>query len=71
MILARVLFFFNFHVLDADWDVMVDLFFYRKDEDIEEPTVENEKDEGKEGGQRKKWDTAGDDHAGEEEDWNA
>jgi len=55
----------------ADWDVMVDLFFYRKVEDIEEPTVENEKDEGKEGGQRKKWDTAGDDHAGEEEDWNA
>jgi len=56
---------------NADWDVMVDLFFYRKVEDIEEPTVENEKDEGKEGGQRKKWDTAGDDHAGEEEDWNA
>jgi len=54
----------------ADWDVMVDLFFYRKVEDIEEPTVE-EKDEGKEGGQRKKWDTTGDDHAGEEEDWNA
>lgn len=54
----------------AEWNVMVDLFFYRKVEDIEEVAIENKEDEGKEGGQRKKWDTTGDEQ-GEEDEWNS
>jgi len=55
-----------------DWDVMVDLFFYRKVEDIEEPALEGKEDDGKEGVQKKKWDTTGDEHGdGGEEEWNA
>jgi len=55
----------------AEWDVMVDLFFYRKVEDIEEAPAEGKEDEGKEGGQRKKWDTTGEEHGDGEEEWNA
>jgi small subunit ribosomal protein SAe len=47
-----------------DWDVMVDLFFYRKVEDIEVEQVENRDDEGKEDGAKKKWDQQAE--AGEE-----
>jgi len=55
----------------AEWDIMVDLFFYRKVEDIEEVADTKEAD-GKEGGQRKKWDTAGEEQGeGGEEEWNA
>ena len=50
---------------------MVDLFFYRKVEDIEEAAETKEAD-AKEGGQRKKWDTAEEQQGeGGEEEWNA
>jgi len=55
----------------AEWDVMVDLFFYRKVEDIEEAPAEGKEDEGKEGAQRKKWDTTGEEQGDGEEEWNA
>jgi len=56
---------------EEEWDVMVDLFFYRKVEDIEEQAQE-QKDagDGKAGGKEKqKWDTY--EEEGEEDQWNA
>jgi len=44
---------------NQEWDVMVDLFFYRKVEDIEEQQIENRDDEGKDGGNKQKWDQQG------------
>jgi len=44
---------------NQEWDVMVDLFFYRKVEDIEEQAIENRDDEGKDGGNKQKWDQQG------------
>jgi len=57
---------------DDEWDVMVDLFFYRKVEDIEEQALDNKgDDDGKDGrGEKKKWDTY-DEEGGEEDQWNA
>jgi len=53
----------------AEWDVMVDLFFYRKVEDIEENAVENKSDDEKDGGKhQKKWDNVEEEN---EEDWDA
>jgi hypothetical protein len=58
-------------LLDDEWDVMVDLFFYRKVEDIEEQALEAKgDDEGKTAGAKKKWDTY-EEEGGEEEQWNA
>jgi small subunit ribosomal protein SAe len=56
---------------EEEWDVMVDLFFYRKVEDIEEQALEQkETGEGKAGGKEKqKWDTY--EEEGEEDQWNA
>jgi len=56
---------------NQDWDVMVDLFFYRKVEDIEEQAIDNKEDDGKEGGQRRKWDTTNEEQAGEEDQWDS
>jgi small subunit ribosomal protein SAe len=39
-----------------EWEVMVDLFFYRKVEDIEEQQIENRDDDGKDGANKQKWD---------------
>jgi len=56
---------------NEEWDVMVDLFFYRKVEDIEEQALEQKgDDEGKTAGAKKKWDTY-EEEGGEEEQWNA
>lgn len=44
---------------NQDWDVMVDLFFYRKVEEIEAEQVEKGDDEGKDGGNKAKWDQQG------------
>jgi small subunit ribosomal protein SAe len=41
---------------NQEWDVMVDLFFYRKVEDIEEQQIEKGEDDGKDGGAKQKWD---------------
>jgi small subunit ribosomal protein SAe len=41
---------------NQEWDVMVDLFFYRKVEDIEEQQNEKEEEDGKDGGAKQKWD---------------
>jgi small subunit ribosomal protein SAe len=54
---------------NEEWDIMVDLFFYRKVEDIEEQALESKGDGEKETG-KKKWDTY-DEEAGEEDQWNA
>jgi len=55
---------------NEEWDVMVDLFFYRKVEDIEEQAIDNkEDDEGKDAGAKKKWDNY--EEEGEEDQWNA
>jgi len=55
-----------------EWDVMVDLFFYKKIEDVEEQAIED-----KEGGDKaatkedRKWDTMQQEEAeGEEEQWS-
>jgi len=51
-----------------EWDVMVDLFFYRKVEDIEEQAKETKSEDGKEEKEHK-WDRVEEeDH---EEEWNA
>lgn len=56
---------------DQEWDVMVDLFFYRKVEDIEEQQADNKEDEGKEGGQKAKWDDRREEGNDDEGEWNA
>jgi small subunit ribosomal protein SAe len=56
-----------------DWDVMVDLFFYKKIEDVEEQQAE-EAGEGEKGAAKedKKWDNQAEEAEGaEEEQWNA
>jgi len=53
-----------------EWNVMVDLFFYRKVEDIEEPSHDNANDDEKEGNRdQKKWDNVEDEN--NEEEWDA
>jgi small subunit ribosomal protein SAe len=56
---------------NQEWDVMVDLFFYRKVEDIEEQQIEKEEDDGKDGASKPKWDQQGDNEGEEnaEENW--
>jgi len=54
-----------------EWDVMVDLFFYRKVEDIEEHHHEHGgEDEKEHRGEKQKWDQ-GHEEEGDEEEWNA
>lgn len=56
---------------NQEWDVMVDLFFYRKVEDIEAERLEKEGEEGKEDGKNQKWDNVepeGEENA--EDQWN-
>jgi len=56
-----------------EWDVMVDLFFYKKIEDVEEQAIE-EKEEGEKGGAKedKKWDNQPEEaEGGEEGQWDA
>jgi len=56
-----------------EWDVMVDLFFYKKIEDVEEQAIE-EKEEGEKGGAKedKKWDIQPEEaEGGEEGQWDA
>jgi len=55
-----------------EWDVMVDLFFYKKIEDVEEQ-INEDKEEGdkhatKEG---RKWDNQQEEAEGDEEQWAA
>lgn len=52
---------------NQEWDVMVDLFFYRKVEEIEEQLVEKADEEGKEGN-KQKWDQAGQEEEENNED---
>jgi len=55
---------------NEEWDVMVDLFFYRKVEDIEEQALENKEEDGKEAtGKKRGWDNY--EEEGDEEQWNA
>jgi len=57
---------------NEDWDVMVDLFFYKKIEDVEEQAAED-KEEGDKAGAKegRKWDNQEEQPEGEEEQWNA
>jgi len=55
-----------------DWDVMVDLFFYKKIEDVEEQQAEDKEDGDKAGAKEgRKWDVQEEQPEGEEEQWNA
>jgi len=56
---------------NEEWDVMVDLFFYKKIEDVEEQQAE--KEEGDKAGAKegRKWDNQEEQPEGEEEQWNA
>jgi small subunit ribosomal protein SAe len=55
-----------------EWDVMVDLFFYKKIEDVEEQQAEDKEDGDKTGAKEgRKWDNQEEQPEGEEEQWNA
>jgi len=55
-----------------EWDVMVDLFFYKKIEDVEEQQQEDKEDADKAGAKEgRKWDNQEEQPEGEEEQWNA
>jgi small subunit ribosomal protein SAe len=54
---------------NQEWDVMVDLFFYRKVEDIEEAQIEKGEDEGKDGGNKQKWDQQAGEEENPEDEW--
>mmetsp|Transcript_26951 Transcript_26951/g.23823 ORF Transcript_26951/g.23823 Transcript_26951/m.23823 type:complete len:248 (-) Transcript_26951:605-1348(-) len=55
---------------DQDWDVIVDLFFYRKLEEIEEEQLAAKEAENKEGdGNQKAWDKQ-DNEEQDEQEWN-
>jgi len=59
-----------------DWDVMVDLFFYKKIEDVEEQQAADKEEGDKAAGKDdKKWDVRGEEGEagaeGEEDQWNA
>ena len=55
---------------DQDWDVIVDLFFYRKLEEIEEEQLAVKEAENKEGdGNQKAWDKQ-DNEEQDEQEWN-
>jgi len=55
-----------------EWDVMVDLFFYKKIEDVEEQTHEEKEGDDKAGAKEgRKWDNQEEHAEGEEEQWNA
>jgi len=57
---------------NEDWDVMVDLFFYKKIEDVEEQQAEDKEDADKAGAKEgRKWDNQEEQPEGEEEQWNA
>jgi len=58
---------------NEEWDVMVDLFFYKKIEDVEEQQAEDKEEADKAGAKEgRKWDThEGEQAEGEEEQWNA
>lgn len=56
-------------MIDQEWDVMVDLFFYRKVEDVEEQAFESKESGDKAGKGTKKWDTY-EEEGNEEENWN-
>jgi len=55
-----------------EWDVMVDLFFYKKIEDVEEQATEDKEEGAKEGAKEgRKWDVQAEEVEGEEEQWAA
>jgi len=55
-----------------EWDVMVDLFFYKKIEDVEEQAIQDKENEDKgEAKDQKKWDTQQEEGEGEEGQWAA
>jgi len=55
-----------------EWDVMVDLFFYKKIEDVEEQQAEDKEEADKAGAKEgRKWDVQDEQAEGEEEAWNA
>jgi len=55
-----------------EWDVMVDLFFYKKIEDVEEQAAEDKEEGAKEGAKEgRKWDNQQEEAEGEEEQWAA
>jgi len=55
-----------------EWDVMVDLFFYKKIEDVEEQAAEDKEEGEKQGAKEgRKWDNQQEEAEGEEEQWAA
>jgi len=55
-----------------EWDVMVDLFFYKKIEDVEEQAIQGKEEEKADAKDQKKWDTQQEEEGeAEEGQWNA
>lgn len=69
--LSFLIILFDTHLIDQEWDVMVDLFFYRKLEEIEEEQLAVKEDEGRDAGRdNKNWDKVENNEEQEEDEWN-